>query len=238
MSTKGADHNLLRSSLNNTSRPLIHASLQSAEVAMDQDTFEEITFEPHNERSNTLEEVEEFKAFPLYHGHAVKEPQQSLGALDTVPLELIQSTLSLVDIPTLQNFRKVNRRALKVVDSMPEYKAVATYAPNALRGIQSIEADRWSTCESLYKALCTAECETCGDFGGFLYLLTCKRVCFLCFTLNDLHRPISFQEATQKFGLRQRTLKKKKKKKNASHEEPSRRIIFQEISTSEKIVSR
>ncbi|KAK7524650.1 hypothetical protein IWZ03DRAFT_29834 [Phyllosticta citriasiana] len=212
MSTKGADHNLLRSSLNNTSRPLIHASLQSAEVAMDQDTFEEITFEPHNERSNTLEEVEEFKAFPLYHGHAVKEPQQSLGALDTVPLELIQSTLSLVDIPTLQNFRKVNRRALKVVDSMPEYKAVATYAPNALRGIQSIEADRWSTCESLYKALCTAECETCGDFGGFLYLLTCKRVCFLCFTLNDLHRPISFQEATQKFGLRQRTLKKKKKK--------------------------
>ncbi|KAF2260327.1 hypothetical protein CC78DRAFT_589991 [Lojkania enalia] len=26
-----------------------------------------------------------------------------------------------------------------------------------------------------------AECEQYSDFAGYLYILTCKRVCFLCF---------------------------------------------------------
>ncbi|KAK8169464.1 hypothetical protein IWX90DRAFT_179350 [Phyllosticta citrichinensis] len=176
-------------------------------ATMDIDNFDEVTYQPLAD-SYALDEAEDFRVFPLQYGHAVEEPRQNLGALDALPLELIQSTLSLVDLETLQHFRRVNRRALKVVDGMPEYKAVATFAQNALRGIQIIKADRWNTCEALYKAICTAECETCGDFGGYLYLLTCKRVCFLCFTHNEIFRPLSFSYASEVFDIRKRDIKK------------------------------
>ncbi|KAK7533893.1 uncharacterized protein J3D65DRAFT_461672 [Phyllosticta citribraziliensis] len=118
--------------------------------------------------SYVLDEAEDFRVFPVQYGHAVEEPRRDLGALDALPLELIQLTLSLVDLQTLKHSRRFNRKALKVVEGMSKYKAVATCAPKALRGIQVIEADRWNTCKALYKALCTAECETCGDFGGHL----------------------------------------------------------------------
>ena len=47
-----------------------------------------------------------------------------------------------------------------------------------IHGILSI------TCEMLYYKLCTAECEQCGDFGSYLYILTYERVCSLCLSVG------------------------------------------------------
>ncbi|KAL4795027.1 hypothetical protein BDV19DRAFT_389685 [Aspergillus venezuelensis] len=48
----------------------------------------------------------------------------------------------------------------------------------------------------------TAECDTCGDLGGYLYLLTCRRVCFLCFTENPAYLPLAREGVVRKFGLK------------------------------------
>jgi hypothetical protein len=40
-----------------------------------------------------------------------------------------------------------------------------------------------------------------GDFGGYLYLITCRRVCFLCFTEKPDYLPLLRADAIRKFGL-------------------------------------
>ena len=110
------------------------------------------------------------------------EPSANLGDLDSLPIELLQTTLSLLDLRTLMEFRRVNQRSLQLVAALPQYKVISSYGLNALRGALSIGIGQWITCNDLFTALCTAECKECGDFGGYLFLLTCTRVCFLCFT--------------------------------------------------------
>lgn len=48
---------------------------------------------------------------------------------------------------------------MELVNSFFQYKAINKYAPNALRGILSIEAGRWVTCRTLYEKLCMPGCE-------------------------------------------------------------------------------
>lgn len=134
-------------------------------------------------------------------------PRTDLGVLDALPLELLQEIMSQLDLRTLPDFRRVNRRATEVVDSLPQYKAINTHAVNALRGILSIETGCWITCATLYEKLCTPGCEQCGDFASYLYLLTCKRVCFLCFSQDRLYLPLSPRRASWKFGLDSRIIK-------------------------------
>ncbi|KAI1770009.1 hypothetical protein F4818DRAFT_450600 [Hypoxylon cercidicola] len=128
-------------------------------------------------------------------------PTTNVGVLTALPPELLQEILSQLDLCSLMHFRQVNRSAVDLVNSLTQYKAINTHAPNALRGILSIETGRWITCRTLYEKLCTPGCEQCGDFGGYLYLLTCKRVCFLCFSRDKLYLPLSPRLVSWKFGL-------------------------------------
>ena len=111
------------------------------------------------------------------------------------------SFLPQLDLRTLTDFRHINRRAVWLVESIPQYKAIRKHAHNALHGIICIETGRWITCEMLYEKLCTAECEQCGDFGGYLYILTCNRICFLCLSEDKRYLPLRYLHATRKFGL-------------------------------------
>lgn len=128
-------------------------------------------------------------------------PANSFGALGALPVELLNMILTEIDLGALVDFRCVDRRAAELVDHVPSYKAVTLHAPHALRGILSIETGRWITCRTLYEKLCLAKCETCSDFGGYLYLVTCKRVCFLCLSQDRLYLPVTPQEACREFGL-------------------------------------
>ncbi|KAF2500415.1 hypothetical protein BU16DRAFT_556885 [Lophium mytilinum] len=139
-------------------------------------------------------------------GQARKQRAVDLGVLDVLPLELLQALLCQLDLRTLTDFGYVNRRATEVVGSIPQYKAAATNAPSLLRGILAIESGPWITCEALYEKLCTAECEQCGDFGSYLYIFTCKRVCFRCLSLDDRFRPLLRSHAIQKFGINDQIL--------------------------------
>jgi hypothetical protein len=106
-----------------------------------------------------------------------------------------------LDLRTLTDFRRVNQRGKQVTESIPQYKSITTHVRNVICGILSIETGRWTTCNTLYEKLCTAECEKCGDFGCSLYILTCKRVCFLCFLEDERFLPISHSHALRKFGV-------------------------------------
>lgn len=90
---------------------------------------------------------------------------------------------------------------------LPQYKAITTHALNIIRGILRIDLGPWIACSKLYETLVTSDCENCGEFGGYLYLLTCTRVCFLCFTSSKKYLPIQITNIRRRFGLDLRTLK-------------------------------
>ncbi|KAF2801551.1 uncharacterized protein BDZ99DRAFT_469556 [Mytilinidion resinicola] len=60
--------------------------------------------------------------------------------------------------------------------------------------------------ETLYEKLCTKNCEECGDFGGYPYLITCKRLCFTCFSEDNRYLPMRLSHAIKRFGSKIRDL--------------------------------
>lgn len=130
----------------------------------------------------------------------------TLGTIDTLPSEICSAVLLELDLQTLTDFRSVNRRAKIIVDSIPQYKEVVASGPNTLRAVLSTGVAQYLSSRSLYNALCAQACGKCGDFGAFLYLLTCSRVCFLCLIEDCQFLPMTTTLAKEAYGLNRRTL--------------------------------
>ncbi|KAI1109137.1 hypothetical protein F5Y14DRAFT_444922 [Nemania sp. NC0429] len=64
------------------------------------------------------------------------------------------------------------------------------------------------SCRTLYETLLTTKCATYHHFGGYLYLITCKRVCYSCFTSNINYFPVSSRYAAKQTGLTRKELKR------------------------------
>ena len=173
------------------------------ENQLDASQLKDYTYSSPNIKDFTLDDnLPELKV-PA-NGHIFKSPKTRLGALDALPLEILHMVLASLDLSALVRFRRVNQRAMEVVESIPQYKAITTHARSALRGILIVGRGSFISCDTLYEALCTAECEECGDFGGYLYILTCKRICFLCFTEDTQYLPLAFSQAVRNFGINRR----------------------------------
>lgn len=156
----------------------------------------------------TLDDNELDEHCPLDNGQHTLQPSCGLGRLDVLPLEILNVILSKLDLQSLTDIRRINQRAMVLVNSFPHYQAVVDHAPAALRGMLSIGAARSNTCQDLYEKSCTAKCDICGDFGGYLYLITCKRVCFMCLSENTSYLPLLKYDVIRKFGLGSRELMK------------------------------
>ncbi|RAK99350.1 uncharacterized protein BO80DRAFT_318711, partial [Aspergillus ibericus CBS 121593] len=128
-------------------------------------------------------------------------PRYGLGALERLPLEIIHLALMQLDIQSFTDFRRVNKRTRLITNSIPQYRNILIHTPELIRGIINIETARNFSCQDLYKKLSTAECDHCGEFGGYLYLVTCHRVCLLCFTEETDYLPLSRKDVMRKFGL-------------------------------------
>ncbi|KAL1639900.1 hypothetical protein SLS58_007487 [Diplodia intermedia] len=142
--------------------------------------FHEYTFPDPRYPEYTFSRYNLAESLPLDNGRFPKTPQCDLGVLDALPLELLQSTLAQVDLATLTEIRRVNQRARDVVDSILEYDNIVTYVPNILRVLIVTETASYITCKKLHDKLRDTQCEDCGYFGEYLYLLTCRRVCSEC----------------------------------------------------------
>lgn len=151
-------------------------------------------------KDNTLDDIDNSRYLDKNFDFHI--PRFGLGTLDRLPLELVHLALNQLDMQSLADFRRVNKRARLATDSIPQFKRILIHAPASIRGSLNIGTARFFSCQDLYEKLSTAECDSCGDFGGFLYLVTCRRVCFLCFTEKAAYLPLTRKDATRKFGLR------------------------------------
>lgn len=95
---------------------------------------------------------------------------------------------------------------MQMIDSIPQYQIIYRHYPRILCYITSIEA-KYFHFGMLYEALCDMQCATCGDFGGYLYLITCLRVCYTCFTENERFLPMGMKQATKLTGYSRKELR-------------------------------
>lgn len=110
---------------------------------------------------------------PLDNGRHQGKIKHDLGDLDMLPLELQSDILVRLDLQTLIEFRRVNRKARDIVDALPQYKAIFSHNKNLLRTILSLELGRFVICNKLYITLQTMICERCGESAGYA---TCSPV--------------------------------------------------------------
>ena len=150
---------------------------------------------------NTLDNAQLETRCPLDNGRHNFTPIStyfSTNQLDKLPLELLMEVLLQLDISSLTRFRGLNRRAMELVNSVPQYTSIIEHCPNLFRAIVSIQADAFD-CGTLYRTLCTSRCSTCNRFGDHLYLIDCRRVCYFCFTKRPEYFPLTSREASKFF---------------------------------------
>ncbi len=137
----------------------------------------------------TLDEADLRNHCLLDNGRHAPKPTASLGLLARLPTELLDPILLDLDVLSLTTFRRVNQRAMLAVDSLVPYAAVLEHCPDVLRAVLAIQARHFSL-GFLHDTLRATACETCSEFGSYLYLITCRRVCWYCFMHNPSFLPM------------------------------------------------
>ncbi|KAK0753726.1 hypothetical protein B0T18DRAFT_397714 [Schizothecium vesticola] len=118
---------------------------------------------------------------PLDNHLQLSPAHQPLGALSTLPPELLHQVLSNLSIPTLTAFRRVNRLARATVNTLPAYASLINSHEDIVRAVIAANATFY-TCNDLQAEIQSSACRKCGAEATHLYLITCRLVCHRCFT--------------------------------------------------------
>ncbi|KAF4449551.1 hypothetical protein F53441_7210 [Fusarium austroafricanum] len=135
-----------------------------------------------------------------------ERPTSSLGLLDAIPAELLLLILNLLDFQSLSRVSRVCFRGKIIVESLSPYRQVMQHAPTILTALTKTNLISRYPASLILHALQTYHCVSCLDFGAFLYLPTCERVCLECLNQNRGLWMITTATARKCFGLTQRQL--------------------------------
>ena len=168
--------------------------------------LDELTYERHELSLLSINLAMLEQSCPLAQPHLGSSNTaglQPLGQLEVLPLEVVQRILQLMDIHTLTSMQCLNHRSNLLVTSLPQHRDIVTHAPNALRAMLGTGLASHFGIDDLHRALRSEECFQCGSFGSFLYLLSCRRCCYVCLAQAPDTLPISREDAQHCYGLPQ-----------------------------------
>lgn len=111
-----------------------------------------------------------------------------LGVMDKLPPELLFMILDLVDFRTLSQVSRTSIKAKAVVEAFPPYQAMMEHAGETLTALSEIRLIQHHSSSLLYRTLRSDQCVSCFDFGAFLFLPTCERICQDCLYRNCAYR--------------------------------------------------
>ena len=133
-------------------------------------------------------------------------PASNLGCLSCIPLELLHLILSYADLWTICSLRCTSQGLLQITESVLEYRYLQIHAPNVIRAANFIGASHLLTMNKLCTQLTSSKCLICCDFGEFLYLPTCERVCFFCLISKHCFLPLKNEQALRQYRLNRSSL--------------------------------
>ncbi|KAJ0139058.1 Uncharacterized protein HZ326_17988 [Fusarium oxysporum f. sp. albedinis] len=113
-----------------------------------------------------------------------ERPVSSLGLLDTLPAELLVIALELLDFQSLSRLSRACLRGKRVVENYVPYQQVIQHAPKVPTALTKTNLVGYYPASAVYRTLRTHRCVSCSEYGAFLYLPTCERVCLECLFQN------------------------------------------------------
>jgi hypothetical protein len=131
----------------------------------------------------------------------------SAGVLDILPIEILQATCEILDLQSLIHFSQASTRCRELVQSLYSFKALVQYAPKSLVVLGRTRLLSSYTVVDIYAALRSERCGSCQQFGPFLHLLLCERVCYQCLYDNRDLWAIPASAARECFHLTNKHLK-------------------------------
>ena len=131
---------------------------------------------PHRHARGTT--LEFFPARP-HPAQDVAQKESTAGHFDLLPLEIIYSILEMIDVLSVFSFGCASAQTNSLARSLLAYRDVVRYAPGALKALCKTGMLSTHPLHNVHHVLTHSEC-LCGDFGPFLYLPTCRRVCLNC----------------------------------------------------------
>jgi hypothetical protein len=131
----------------------------------------------------------------------------SAGSLDSLPLELLHSICASLDFQSLSRLSRTSLRGKAIVESLPAYRDLMKYAPYTLNALGKTGLISVHSPTMLHAALHSENCVSCGEYGAFLFLPTCERVCYECLQRNASFWVVSTRQARKYFNLTERQLK-------------------------------
>ncbi|KAK4108168.1 hypothetical protein N656DRAFT_718480 [Canariomyces notabilis] len=134
--------------------------------------------------------------------------RSSLGLLDKFPAEILLLTLNLLDFQSLSRLSRVSLKGKVVVENLATYQDVMRHAPATLAALGRTRLLQYHPATAISQALRTEKCMACTEFGHFLFLPTCERVCFQCLVMKELLRVTTIELANEAFRLTDRHLER------------------------------
>ncbi|KAI0438257.1 hypothetical protein F4803DRAFT_569774 [Xylaria telfairii] len=120
----------------------------------------------------------------------------SIGVFDSLPAELFLLILHLLDFQSLSRLSRVSLLGKAIVERLPAYKDLITYAPGALNTLRKSRVLSFHPASLLRRTLRSSKCVSCSEFDAYLFLPTFERVCFKC-----LHSNLAFRMTTLDFAM-------------------------------------
>ncbi|KAF2226862.1 hypothetical protein BDZ85DRAFT_256888 [Elsinoe ampelina] len=170
------------------------------------DDFTKYTVQSHNMNDHCLDDQNFVNAIPFPSALSTATSGGLTGQLGLLPLELLHSILNNLDLESLAALLAVNRAIRSLVLSLSYLQIIAQYAPHIWKAATAIRARRWLNLRDVYETMHHSTCEGCGDNGSYLYLLTCTRVCYLCFSRDKQFLPLGGLKAVRETELKRQEI--------------------------------
>lgn len=128
-------------------------------------------------------------------------PTAALGSLEVLPVELLHILLEMLDLRSLVAITHSCTRGLRLARSLPSYRNLLKYAPEAVAALRRVGLAECHTIAKLHAALLAGSCVSCKRFGSFLFLPTSERCCRYCLWKNQSLWVTTPTLAQRAFGL-------------------------------------
>ncbi|KAF4968637.1 hypothetical protein FSARC_4012 [Fusarium sarcochroum] len=125
----------------------------------------------------------------------------SLGYLDVLPTEVSSMILNMLDLRSLSRVLRASFKGKRTVEALPAWQDIREHAPTVLPALGGTQLIKYHSISLVYQTLRESRCVSCFEFGGFLFMPTCERVCYECLFRNDGLWVVGLDDAEYYFRL-------------------------------------
>ncbi|KAK2616686.1 hypothetical protein QQS21_000298 [Conoideocrella luteorostrata] len=180
-----------------------HESPDSLEQPWSSDgTISRLTFTPELGLDGMIRNLR-----PAHPSTVHRESPSSLGQLDKLPTEILFLTFNLLDFRSLSRVLRLSLRGKSIIETLPVYQLIMRHAPALLSALGQTRLIGLHSSQLILHTLRSDQCVSCFEFGGFIFLPTCERICFTCLHENIAFWMISRPVAKKCFCLTEKQLK-------------------------------